>query len=105
MNQDALEFMKSEVELMSALGKHPKIGNAFEAFQDEHSYFVSMPYYAGGNFVALKRRAIDAGVVLVENWWQDLFTQCLRGLSYMHDQDVMHCDIKEANLMLRSTNL
>jgi len=105
MQPDTSELMKSEVELMFALGKHPKIGEAIEIFQDAHSYFLSMPYYDGGTLVGLKRRAVDAGVVLVEDWWKNVFCQCLEGLAYMHVQDVMHCDIKEPNIMLRSSDL
>jgi len=105
MQPDTLEFLKSEAELMFVLGEHPQIGEAIEIFQDAHSYFLSMPYYPGGNLVGLKTKAVDASVVLVEDWWKHLFRQCLEGLAYMHARNVMHCDIKEPNIMLRTGDL
>lgn len=105
LQSDTFEFMKSEADLMFTLGTHPRIGEAIEIFQDAHSYFLSMPYYSGGNLVGLKAKAVQAGVVLVEDWWTSIFRQCLDGLAYMHAQGVMHCDIKEPNVMLRTIDL
>jgi len=105
IQSDSFEFLKSEAELMFILGEHPQIGEAIEIFQDAHSYFLSMPYYSGGNLLGLKTKAEEAGVVLVEDWWKNILCQCLNGLAYMHAQDVMHCDIKEPNIMLRTGDL
>jgi serine/threonine protein kinase len=101
----AEDQMKEEVELMFTLGTHNNIGTALEVFQDSLSYYVVQPFYAGGNLVNLKARAVGAGVVTMEEWWMSIATQCLEGLAHMHAQDVMHCDIKEQNIMLRGDDL
>jgi len=105
MKADAFELFKSEVELMSDLGEHPNIGNVIEVFQDPCSYHLVQPYYCGGNLEGLKTRAVCAGVVPTADWWSSIFSQCLTGLAHMHSQDVMHCDIKEPNIMLRTEDL
>jgi len=105
MQADAMELLKSEVELMFELGEHPNIGEAIMVFQDPCSYYLVQPYYGGGNLMALKHRAIGSGVGCTEDWWRSIFTQCLTGLAHMHGKDVMHCDIKEPNIMLRGEHL
>jgi serine/threonine protein kinase len=105
MQKDTLEQMKEEVELMFALGAHRNIGEALQVFQDSLSYYVVQPYYAGGNLVNLKARAVSAGVVPIEEWWANIARQCLKGLAHMHALDVTHCDIKEQNIMVRGEDL
>merc|ERR1712136_479966 len=39
-------------------------------------------------------------VPIVERWWRDIFVQALAGVSFMHKHCIMHCDIKEANIMV-----
>lgn len=101
----ALELMRSEAEILLGMGKHPNIGEAIGTFQDHDHYYLVQPYYSGGTLAGLKDRAVDAGVEPTENWWKQIFGQCLEGLAHMHAQSIMHCDIKEANIMLRSEDL
>jgi serine/threonine protein kinase len=105
VQKDAEDQMREEVELMFTLGAHKNIGKALEVFQDSLSYYVVQPFYAGGNLVNLKARAVGAGVVTIEEWWMSIATQCLEALAHMHAQGVMHCDIKEQNIMLQGEDL
>jgi serine/threonine protein kinase len=56
--------------------------------------------YHGGDFMTLKERAVEQGVAS-EDWFRNVFRQCFEALVFMHEQAMMHCDIKEPNLMLR----
>jgi serine/threonine protein kinase len=105
LRQETFEFLKLEAELMFDLGKHPNIGGVIEFFQDCSSYYLVQPYYRGGDLVGLKKKAVAACVVPTEQWWNGIVRQCLEGLAHMHAQGVMHCDIKEPNIMLREEDL
>eukprot|EP00812_Abedinium_dasypus_P008502 NODE_2258_length_966_cov_816.492865.p2 GENE.NODE_2258_length_966_cov_816.492865~~NODE_2258_length_966_cov_816.492865.p2 ORF type:complete len:206 (-),score=68.65 NODE_2258_length_966_cov_816.492865:332-862(-) len=36
------------------------------------------------------------------DWWRSVLQQSFSALAYMHERAVMHCDIKEPNLMVRN---
>lgn len=81
------------------------VAKAFELFQDhEFCYMIGEPYF-GGDFCTLLPRAEEQRVAMVEHWWRTLMRQCFEGLAYLHGQGVLHCDIKEPNLMLRRRDL
>jgi len=99
-----LNSLRREYEVMRSLGAHPRMTEALDIFQDHHFYYLVQEYNAGGDFTKLRQRTTEASVVLSEAWWRDLFQQCFEGLRHLHDHAVMHCDIKESNLMLRTPN-
>eukprot|EP00811_Abedinium_folium_P025232 NODE_35948_length_251_cov_6.870968.p2 GENE.NODE_35948_length_251_cov_6.870968~~NODE_35948_length_251_cov_6.870968.p2 ORF type:complete len:53 (-),score=4.96 NODE_35948_length_251_cov_6.870968:92-250(-) len=36
------------------------------------------------------------------DWWRTIFQQIFSALAYMHEKALMHCDIKEPNIMVRN---
>jgi len=100
----ALDSLRDEYEIMCSLGAHPRITEALDIFQDNNFYYVVQEYNAGGDFTKLRQRTTEASVVTSEGWWRDLFQQCFVGLRHLHDHAVIHCDIKESNLMLCTPN-
>jgi len=78
-----------------------RIAHVYEIFQDDFSYYMVSDVCTGGDFQLLTQRVKEAGVQVGEDWWRKIFKQCFRALEFMHHQAMMHCDIKEANLMLK----
>jgi serine/threonine protein kinase len=76
-----------------------------ELFQDNEFYYMVTEALHGGNFVDLKKRATQQGVATTEGWWKLIFKQLLEALAYMHSNALMHCDVKEPNLMLKTPYL
>lgn len=89
---------------MKLVERHPRVGKTFGLFQDSDFFHLEMEYYEGGDFTTLKQRAVSADVSTNEDWWGQVFKQCLEGLSHVHSKGIIHCDIKEPNMMLRTTN-
>mmetsp|Transcript_119278 Transcript_119278/g.342717 ORF Transcript_119278/g.342717 Transcript_119278/m.342717 type:complete len:782 (-) Transcript_119278:138-2483(-) len=81
-----------------------RIAKVFEMFQDDTTfYMVGEPYY-GGDLLTLKARASAQGVHTTEQWYRDLFFVCFEALEFLHSMAVIHCDIKEPNIMLKTTD-
>eukprot|EP00928_Gymnodinium_smaydae_P071426 TRINITY_DN55014_c0_g1_i1.p1 TRINITY_DN55014_c0_g1~~TRINITY_DN55014_c0_g1_i1.p1 ORF type:complete len:461 (+),score=72.73 TRINITY_DN55014_c0_g1_i1:118-1383(+) len=103
LTADGLEELKFEYEVMHKLDNF-RIAKTFGIFQDHESInFLNEPYF-GGDLNDVTKRARTSGVAPSEGWFQRVFRQCLEGVKYMHENAMMHCDIKEANIMLRTVD-
>lgn len=96
---DGVSELLDEFHIMKDL-KHKNVARTFEVFQDQDFlYMVNVPYF-GGDLTKLAKKAYDRGVDMTEQWWRNIFKQCLAGVSYLHSEAQMHCDIKEPNVMI-----
>jgi serine/threonine protein kinase len=94
-----LDDIKEEFLLLRKLD-HPLIARVVDMFEDNaHVYVVSEPYF-GGDLTALLAKARQNGVTPTVAWLGKIFQQVLQGVSYLHGQMVMHCDLKEPNVMI-----
>jgi len=94
----------SEYEMMSNIGSHPCVAMVLDIFQDARFYFLVYEHFEGGDFTTVTERAAQAGVNTTEDWWRTLFFPCILGLIHLHKHEIIHCDIKESNLMLRRSD-
>ncbi|CAK0840297.1 unnamed protein product [Prorocentrum cordatum] len=97
--KEAQESITQEFELLMEL-KHPKIARVFEIFQDwENVYIVQEPYF-GGDLTTAVTKAHTAGVRVDERWLAGVSHQVLAGVEFLHNNGVVHSDLKEANVMV-----
>jgi serine/threonine protein kinase len=104
MDSSAIDCMRQEYETLRCVEMHPRIGKVFGLFQDCNFFHIELEFHEGGDFTKLKQRSMRAGVSLTEVWWGNVLKQCLEALSHVHSKGFVHCDVKEPNLMLRTTN-
>jgi serine/threonine protein kinase len=97
-------FMKEEYEVMKQCSGHPGIAEVFDIFQDISCFYIEMQMYQGGDFTTLRDHAVEKQVSLTEPWWGKIFKQCIDALAHLHAHGVVHCDVKEPNLMVKSLN-
>jgi serine/threonine protein kinase len=94
--------MMQEYQALRLVESHPCVGKAFGLFQDSDFFHIEMEFYEGGDFTKLALHAAEACVLTTEAWWGKVFKQCLEGLRHVHSKGIIHCDIKEPNLMIRN---
>lgn len=98
-NAGGIEACIDEFELMREF-HHGHVARTFDMFQDSSFYYlVNEPYY-GGDFTKLTSNAWQKGAQMSERWWRNIYAKVLSGLDYLHDHAIIHCDLKEPNIMV-----
>ena len=90
--------LKDEFEALAHVPKHPNIANyevlySFEMPNGIFDYAV-MQYYPDGNL----SNAIKQG--LTEEQKEDIATQLLEGIAFLHKHKVVHRDLKPSNILI-----
>lgn len=93
----AVQRFQREVRAAAKLS-HPNIVQTFDAGRQRGVWYLAMECVDGPDLANLIR---DQGPLAVEQAI-DCVLQAARGLSYAHDQGVVHRDIKPGNLLLDS---
>ena len=96
---DNMKKIKYETDLMKKLN-HPNITKILEMFEDEKYFLIIMEYINGGNLFSFvkKRRKLS------EKTAKFLFRQIILGIKYIHEQNIVHRDIKLENLLIDLNN-
>ncbi|XP_065829595.1 serine/threonine-protein kinase Nek4-like isoform X2 [Oscarella lobularis] len=94
---------EQEASLLSRL-KHPNIVAYQESFQDERGILhIVMAYCDGGDLqTRLKARK---GRPLSERQIMEWFVQIALALQYLHDQNILHRDLKTQNIFLNKRDI
>jgi hypothetical protein len=94
-SEEAVKRFRREVEAMARLS-HPNVVAAFDANQQDGTYYIVMEYVDGTDLAKLVK---DDGVLPVDKA-VDFILQAARGLEHAHKKGVVHRDIKPSNLVL-----
>lgn len=101
-NGSSIQDLREEMEMMTTAGRHPAIALCHEIFQDSKNlYMVGDPYF-GGDLASVQAKAKGHDVDLDEDWYRSVFYQSFCGLEYLHEHSILHCDIKEENIMMQT---
>jgi serine/threonine protein kinase len=91
---------QQEIELTKEL-KHPNIVDVIGSMEDKNCIYLILEYVDGGSLQTLMKEfgpvPPDLAAVHV--------TQVLRGLVFLHDNGVIHRDIKAANLLISNDGI
>jgi serine/threonine protein kinase len=102
-NAPNVEELIDELKTLIRTKNCPNIMDVFEIFQDRSYMYCVYEFLPGGDLSALRKNARKVGVDLTEEYFRPLFKQCLMGLEQLHKRAILHCDIKEHNIMIKNT--
>jgi len=78
--------------------KHPNIVEVVNFFQANSTVYLAMVYGYG---ITLDKLLKDKKIKISEKWLVKIFGELLDGLDLVHKQNILHLDIKPANLLIR----
>lgn len=78
--------------------KHPNIVEVVNFFQANATVYIVMVYGYG---VTLDKLLKSKKVLVTDEWLIKVFGALLHGLALIHQQNILHLDIKPANLLIR----
>lgn len=87
--------LKQEIELLQGL-RHPHIVQYLGTSSDETHLNIFLEYVAGGSIAGMLKQYNTFQEPLVRNFTR----QILEGLSYLHARNIIHRDIKGANILV-----
>ncbi|GCB64220.1 hypothetical protein scyTo_0011722 [Scyliorhinus torazame] len=96
--EEVVHTLREEIRMMARLN-HPNIIRMLGATCEKSNYNLFVEWMAGGSVSHLlnKYGAFKEQVIINYN------EQLLRGLAYLHENQIIHRDIKGANLLIDST--
>lgn len=90
-----IEALKHEITLLRDL-KHPNIVQYLGSNSDDDHLNIFLEYVAGGSVATMLVNYGSLGETLIANFVR----QILQGLNYLHSKDIIHRDIKGANILV-----
>ena len=87
--------LKHEIDLLRDL-KHPNIVQYLGSNSDDEHFNIFLEYVPGGSVAAMLNSYGQLQEPLIRNFVR----QILNGLSYLHGRDIIHRDIKGANVLV-----
>lgn len=95
-NKKILKSIENEINIMNIIKKkpHPNIVNCYDVLKIGYILYIILEYCECGDLGTLLTKPIK------EVYAQYYFTQIVSGLKYLHDNDIIHRDIKPKNILL-----
>eukprot|EP00808_Paulinella_micropora_P021792 g56479.t1 len=95
VDEEEQQAIEGEIDLLKNLG-HPNIVKYLGAIREENYLNIILEFVEGGSLSSMVSRF---GGQLPERLCRLYIVQVLRGLEYLHQQGVIHRDIKGANIL------
>ncbi|WP_353932113.1 protein kinase [Okeanomitos corallinicola TIOX110] len=96
----AEELFDREAKILEKLGKHPQIPQLLAHIAENQDFFIVQEYIEGHDI----SQELPAGVLLSEDFVLKLLIEILEILVVIHEQEVIHRDLKPQNIRRRTTD-
>ncbi|CBY23229.1 unnamed protein product [Oikopleura dioica] len=98
--KDFLEkFLPRELEILRKV-HHPNVVQTFEIITINHKVFIALEWAGKGDLLAFVRLRGS----LKENDCRRIFTEMSTGIKYLHENEIVHRDLKCENVLICSNN-
>jgi eukaryotic-like serine/threonine-protein kinase len=102
-NEEVRERIRSECRLHAAIGTHPHIVTLYDFIAEHEHLYLIMEYFAGQTLAQRLAAQSDLPPLSLQHALH-IVHQVLRALSCIHGHEIVHRDIKTANILLQRQN-
>ena len=95
-NKDARKKIEKEVEILKKVNNNSHIIKLFEVFEDSNFVYLVFEYLENGDLV----KYFKNNPLFDEPEQKFFFKQIAKGVEYLHDNQILHRDIKLDNILL-----
>ena len=88
------DYLRREIALIKTLD-HPNIIKGYGSYEDKKYLYIPMELASGGELF----ERIKSLTRFNENDAKDILKQILEAISYLHDNNIAHCDLKPDNIL------
>ena len=99
MTEEERKKMKNEIIFLKYLN-HPNVCSCLTSFNEDDCFYFVMKLFNNKDLFKFLSAYMRLKVQIKEEVLWDFFYQCLEGLTYIHNQGIIHRDIKLANLLM-----
>ncbi|KAK4514637.1 uncharacterized protein ATC70_002238 [Mucor velutinosus] len=90
---------KTEIKILKS-NKHPNVLSLVALHENQEEVFAFSPLYYGGSLQERLNNSDPRLNQMNERNATFLINQLFAGLDYLHDKDIIHCDLKPSNILL-----
>ena len=97
------DFLKKKVQIELIILKkvdHPNVCKCIDYFEENGLSYIIMKYYNNKDLSHFLKAIYDINPPIKEEILWDIFHQCAEGLAYIHNQGIIHRDIKPQNILM-----
>ena len=95
-NKDTRKKIEKEVEILKKVNNNKHIIKLFEVFEDKSNVFLVFEYLENGDLVKYFKK----NPLFEESEQKYFFNKILSGIKYIHEQKIIHRDLKLDNILL-----
>lgn len=92
------DIFEQKAQWLEKLGKHPQIPCLLAHFQQDEQFYIVQEFITGTNLAQVVE---EEGAFNETQIWQ-LLESLLPTLKFVHDRNIIHCDLKPQNIIRRS---
>ena len=91
-----MQKIQKEVRILKQVNSNSTITKLFEVFEDEKYVYMVFEYVENGDLVGFFKK----NPLFEEDQLKDFFIKILKGVKYLHQNNILHRDIKLDNILL-----
>ena len=99
MTEEEKKKVNNEIKFLSFFD-HPNVCKCITHFEEDGCIYIVMELFKNKDLYKHLSAFLNLKIAYRERNIWDIFNQCLKGLTYIHNQGVIHRDIKLGNLLM-----